>query len=214
MNLSRILQTLLVRDMFSYFVPGLIALAGPLVLSGRARGAVSTAASWANSTLGGKIAAIAAAGVVYGTGFLAATVAWLILEKVLNGKWPVKIEPWRAALLTERLGPKASSATADDLVQAVEQELQVARPRTFDMNIERLWQIRNFELGLFGAGLAWLSFAVLEARWLAVMTCGAATVLVGYAWREDLKVERCMATAAILAGIIPRDAPGDSEGMD
>lgn len=168
MQLSRALQAFLFHDVWSYFMPGILTLI-PVALFDVFPGS-SAQVKQSIQTLGAFPSAIAFLVSAYIAGYLVSTVSFISWEF-----WATKYPPINlvgtsglvSALrnnfgdIVEKRPSESDRRHSNRLVDCCLEYIEANHLEFFAVNIERKLSMKNFEVGLSGALLAWVgSFLV------------------------------------------------------
>ena len=147
MSFSRLIETLLLRDMLSYVVPGSLSLL-VLAFSRLDAGYVIRGLKLANDLMGQTGAFIALTVISYVIGYVQSTVTFYVRDLILKRKVIPSLQPEILILLKATFGDSIDVSNTRQLVSLCLHYVECVSPEYYMEKIERRVSLRNFEIGL------------------------------------------------------------------
>jgi hypothetical protein len=149
MSLSRFIETLLIRDVLSYFIPGML-ITLTITEFGFDRGASLHVITSLKSSIGNAGAVIVCIGIVYVMGYLASTIMFYF-EKALPfiKRFHVREpKPEIQTSLEQTFGNWTKKASNEYLAIICQNYIELTEPDYYFRKLDRLILLRNFEMGM------------------------------------------------------------------
>src|ERR1051325_4817354 len=158
MTVARFFETLLLRDVFSYLVPGALSLL-VAVYYGVDGGLLRQLLVQSVALFGPTAASLVAAGVAYISGYLISTAAFYVRSTIIKRSPGLLVPSEVLATITAKFGQWAQFADARYLATLCLQYVEVQQPDYYFEKFERRIVLRNLEVSL--AAVAFLASAVV-----------------------------------------------------
>lgn len=211
MQLSRVIQSLLFRDVVSYLLPGVFALT-PVVLYD-VFPELSARVTLSIQTVGPFAAAIGSLTCAYVVGYLISTVSYwsweacaklnppsaVVTEDGLDGLASALCRDFGEAV--EKRDAESDREYSDRLVAYCQSYVEACDREFFALNIERTHSMKNFEIGLSGALVVWIACLPVTLSWsqAAGPIAGALALSLYLHLRGSRFLDRAIDEAAVTA---------------
>ena len=168
MTLSRLIETLLLRDLLSYLIPGLLSLLSITSL-GLDRGHSLVFVEQLGRLAGPTGVAFVLGSIAYVVGYLLSTLLFYLRDALRPFRRPNIRKPHPEIIdqLGRTFGVWTREADLRHLASLCLQLVEIRSPDFYIEKIERRVTLRNFEVSLSGVFLVWTCALVVAIDWYA-----------------------------------------------